>query len=85
MKRTACVLALTVALVPSLSAVPAGAHTRTCTHGEHYHGHDGRYLLHFVRHYDRRGRHVHVYEWRADRTWYGSYRTIVGYVVNRRC
>ena len=85
MNRSARLLAVAVALVPALAAAPAAAHTRTCSHGEHYHGHGGRYLLHFVRHVDVSDEHVHVYEWRTDRTWYGSYRHRAGYLLNRNC
>ena len=48
-------------------------------------GHAGRYLLHFLRPHDVRGRHVQVYERRTGRIWYGSYRTKAGYVVDRHC
>lgn len=76
--RLALMLATVLVSMLALTGT-ASAHTSYCGHGDHYYGHSS-YLVQFVRHFDSAYYgHVHTVKVSTGRTWYGSYKTLVGY------
>ncbi len=75
---TVCALAASGVGVNVVLAGPASAHTNSCTHSEHYMGHNNKYEVRFERHYNVGRVHKHIVSIRTDRNWWGNYKKVVG-------